>query len=204
MWIKICGITDSTAALTAACAGADAVGLVFSPSVRQISIDQAERLLEEIPDELQTVAVFRKPDRQTAIEVLRRLQPDYLQSDQGDWQHNLRGLKPTTGCRFLPVLRNQVPGKLPPICLFEGTSSGRGLLADWRMAARIAKQIPLILAGGLTPGNVADAIQEVRPYGVDVSSGVEKIRGEKSSRLIEEFVRVARQAAAEVNPENAL
>ncbi|MCZ6560643.1 MAG: phosphoribosylanthranilate isomerase [Gammaproteobacteria bacterium] len=204
MWIKICGITDSTAALTAARAGADAVGLVFSPSVRQISIDRAERLLEEIPGELQTVAVLRKPDRQTVMEVMRRLRPDYLQSDQDDWQNNLQGLKPTAGCRFLPVLRNQLPDKLPPICLFEGTSSGRGRLADWRMAARIAQRIPLILAGGLTPGNVADAIREVRPFGVDVSSGVERNRGEKSSRLIEEFVHAARQAAAEVDLENAL
>jgi phosphoribosylanthranilate isomerase len=204
MWIKICGITDSDAALTAARAGADAVGLVFSPSVRQVSIDQAERLLAEISDELQTVAVMRKPDRQLAMDVMRRLRPDYLQSDQDDWQHNLQGLKPTAGCRFLPVLRNQAPKKLPPICLFEGTGSGRGLLADWRMAAQIAKQIPLILAGGLTPGNVADAIHEVRPYGVDVSSGVEKNRGEKSSHLIEEFIRVARQAATEIGPEYAL
>ena len=64
------------------------------------------------------------------------------------------------------------------------------------MAARVAQRIPLVLAGGLTLANVADAIHEVRPYGVDVSSGVEERRGEKSPRLIEEFVRTARRAAA--------
>ena len=69
-------------------------------------------------------------------------------------------------------------------------------MADWPVAARVAQQVPLVLAGGLTPANVAEAIREVRPYGVDVSSGVEERRGEKSSRLIEEFVRTARQAAA--------
>lgn len=196
MWIKICGITDSDTALAAARAGADAVGLVFSPSVRQVSIDRAAALLEAIPDGLQTVAVFREPDRRLAMAVLRRLAPDYLQSDQEDWESDLRGFQPNAGCRFLAVVRNRYPTGLPPICLFEGRQSGQGQLADWPLAARVAQQVPLVLAGGLTPANVAEAIREVRPYGVDVSSGVEERRGEKSSRLIEEFVRTARQAAA--------
>ncbi len=196
MWIKICGISDSDTALAAARAGADAVGLVFSPSVRQISIDHAAALLREIPAGLQTVAVFRKPDRQLALEVLSRLAPDYLQSDQEDWESSLRDLEPMAGCRFLAVVRDRFPTELPSICLFEGEQSGQGQLADWRLAARVAQRVPLILAGGLTPANVAEAIQEVRPYGVDVSSGVEESRGEKSSRLIEEFVRTARRAAA--------
>ncbi len=107
MWIKICGITDSTMALSAASAGADAVGLVFSPSARMISIDHAETLVREIPDRLQTVAVFRNPDRRLALEVLRRLAPDFLQSDRDDWQSSLRGLQPIGGCRFLTVVRNR-------------------------------------------------------------------------------------------------
>ncbi len=196
MWIKICGITDSATAVSAAHAGADAVGLVFSPSVRQISIAHAETMVRQIPDELQTVAVFREPERQLVLEVLRRLAPDYLQSDQEDWESSLRDLEPMAGCRFLAVVRDRFPTELPSICLFEGEQSGQGQLADWRLAARVAQRVPLILAGGLTPANVAEAIQEVRPYGVDVSSGVEESRGEKSSRLIEEFVRTARRAAA--------
>ena len=196
MWIKICGITDSATAVSAAHAGADAVGLVFSPSVRQISIAHAETMVRQIPDELQTVAVFREPERQLVLEVLRRLAPDYLQTDQDDWHSSQQGLPPIAGCRFLPVVRNRFPTKLPRICLFEGKNSGHGQLADWRLAARVAQRIPLVLAGGLTPANVADAIHEVRPYGVDVSSGVEERRGEKSPRLIEEFVRTARRAAA--------
>ncbi len=196
MWIKICGITDGATVLSAARAGADAIGLVFSPSVRRISIDQAETLIKDIPDGLQTVAVFRKPDHQLALEVLRRLAPDFLQSDQDHWQSSLQSLNSIAGCQFLAVVRNRFPTKLPPICLFEGKNSGHGQLADWRLAARVAQRIPLVLAGGLTPANVADAIHEVRPYGVDVSSGVEERRGEKSPRLIEEFVRTARRAAA--------
>jgi len=196
MWIKICGITDSDTALAAARAGADAVGLVFSPSVRQISLDNAAALVREIPAGLQTVAVFRKPDRQLAMEVLRRLAPDYLQSDQDDWESSLRDLEPMAGCRFLAVVRDRFPTELPSICLFEGKQSGQGRLADWRLAARVAQRVSLVLAGGLTPANVADAIHEVRPYGVDVSSGVEERRGEKSCRLIEEFVDTARRAAA--------
>ena len=196
MWIKICGITDGATALSAARAGADAVGLVFSPSVRRISIDQAETLIKDIPDGLQTVAVFRKPDLQLASEVLRRLAPDYLQSDQDHWQSSLQSLNSIAGCQFLAVVRNRFPTKLPAICLFEGKKSGHGELADWRLAARVAQRVPLVLAGGLTPANVANAIREVRPYGVDVSSGVEERHGEKSHRLIDEFVRTARKAAA--------
>ena len=196
MWIKICGITDGATALSAARAGADAVGLVFSPSVRRISIDQAETLIKDIPDGLQTVAVFRKPDLQLASEVLRRLAPDYLQSDQDHWQSSLQSLNSIAGCRFLAVVRNRFPTNLPAICLFEGKKSGHGELADWRLAARVAQRVPLVLAGGLTPANVADAIHKVRPFGLDVSSGVEERRGEKSPRLIEEFIRTARRAAA--------
>ena len=196
MWIKICGITDAATASAVAHVGADAIGLVFSPSVRQISIDDAAALLREIPAGMQTVAVFRKPDRQLALEVLRRLAPDYLQSDQEDWESSLRDLEPMASCRFLAVVRDRFPTELPSICLFEGKQSGQGQPADWRLAARVAQRIPLVLAGGLTPANVAEAIHEVRPYGVDVSSGVEERRGEKSSRLIEEFVRTARRAAA--------
>ena len=80
--------------------------------------------------------------------------------------------------------------------LFEGPSSGIGEMADWGRAAELAAQTELILAGGLTPANVADAIAAVRPYGVDVSSGVEASAGVKDPAKIIEFVHRAREAAA--------
>jgi phosphoribosylanthranilate isomerase len=87
---------------------------------------------------------------------------------------------------------------LPPRIVFEGPTSGIGELADWGRAAELARQTEVILAGGLSAENVAEAIQAVRPFGVDVSSGIESERGVKDPAKIAEFVRAARAAAAEL------
>jgi phosphoribosylanthranilate isomerase len=85
--------------------------------------------------------------------------------------------------------------------LFEGPSSGIGELADWGRAAELARQTQMILAGGLTPENVAEAVQAVRPFGVDVSTGVEASPGVKDPTKIRAFVRAARAAAAQLENE---
>ncbi len=203
MWVKICGITEQDTALYAAEAGADAIGFVFVPSLRQISIEHAEALIRTLPDELQTVAVMRKPGPRDVLDVVERLSPNYLQADHGYCRRKLPGLEQDTGCNFLPVIRNRFPRRLPTICLFEGTESGHGKRADWDVAAKVARHIPLILAGGLTPANVAEAIRRVRPFGVDVSSGVETRPGIKSAELIGEFIQAARQAARAMEMESA-
>jgi phosphoribosylanthranilate isomerase len=96
----------------------------------------------------------------------------------------------------LPVFRagRPVPEKLPRLLLFEGPVSGSGEVADWSQARKLAAKTRVILAGGLHPGNVAEAIRTVRPYGVDVSSGVELSRGKKDPGLIREFVEAVRDA----------
>jgi phosphoribosylanthranilate isomerase len=86
----------------------------------------------------------------------------------------------------------ELPPRLPPRLLFEGAVSGSGTTADWDAAAKLAARTQLILAGGLDPGNVGAAIRHVRPWGVDVSSGVERRRGEKDAQKIKEFVARAR------------
>jgi phosphoribosylanthranilate isomerase len=100
----------------------------------------------------------------------------------------------------LPVVRfgRKTPSPLPSRMLFEGPSSGIGELADWGRAAELSRQTQVILAGGLTPQNVAEAIDAVHPFGVDVSSGVEEeeVPGVKDPEKIHEFVRAARAAAA--------
>src|ERR1700688_3618909 len=100
--------------------------------------------------------------------------------------------------KVLPVVRfgRKTPNPLPARMLFEGPSSGIGELADWGRAAELARQTEVILAGGLSAQNVAEAIQAVRPFGVDVSSGVEDVPGVKDPAKIHEFVRAARAAAA--------
>jgi phosphoribosylanthranilate isomerase len=124
--------------------------------------------------------------------VLAALEPDWVQTDASD----LAGLRVPTGQRVLPVLRSGAAhaGPLPPRCLFESSSSGAGERADWSTAARVARASQLVLAGGLDPSNVGDAVRAVRPFGVDVSSGVESSRGVKDAARIREFIRAARAA----------
>jgi phosphoribosylanthranilate isomerase len=100
----------------------------------------------------------------------------------------------------LPVVRAgaALPRPLPPRLLFEGPVSGRGETADWAQARELARGTELVLAGGLRPANVATAIERVRPYGVDVSSGVESQPGVKAPALILEFVQAARAASLEL------
>jgi phosphoribosylanthranilate isomerase len=92
---------------------------------------------------------------------------------------------------------------LPTRCLFESGRSGAGERADWSAAAGIARRTALVLAGGLDPGSVAEAVRTVRPFGVDVSSGVERERGVKDAALVREFIRAAREAARTPNPEES-
>ena len=100
------------------------------------------------------------------------------------------------GLSVTPVVRSgRVPRELPRRLLFEGPMSGTGMTTDWAQAAEVSRRTELIIAGGLNAGNVAEAIRRVRPFGVDVSSGVERSPGVKDPELIHQFVRAARAAA---------
>jgi phosphoribosylanthranilate isomerase len=194
MWIKICGITTVDAVVAAAAANVDAIGFVFAPSPRQVTPRQAAQLAALAPPGILRIAVTQHPLQLLVDDICRTLQPDFLQTDAED----LRELKVPPQVRILPVVRfgRKTPHPLPPRMLFEGPSSGIGELADWGRAAELSAQTELILAGGLTPANVADAIAAVRPFGVDVSSGVEASPGVKDPARIQEFVTRAREAAA--------
>src|SRR5690606_41433927 len=104
-------------------------------------------------------------------------------------------------CRALPVFRTVPDGPPPPRLLCEGPVSGRGVRADWTVARALARRTELVLAGGLDPDSVAAAVAAVGPWGVDVSSGVERRRGEKDPALIEAFVARARASAREATEE---
>src|SRR5882724_1938165 len=163
MWIKICGITSADAVAAAAEANVDAIGFVFSPSPRQVTPGQAAQLAALAPPGILRIAVAQHPLQMKVDEICRILKPDYFQTDVED----LRELK------------------IPARMLFEGPSSGIGELADWGRAAELARQTEVILAGGLSAQNVAEAIQAVRPFGVDVSSGVESEPGVKDPAKID-------------------
>jgi phosphoribosylanthranilate isomerase len=192
LWIKICGLTDEAAVGAALQAGVDAIGFVFSPSPRQLQPSQAARLAAAARGRTLCIAVTRHPKQQLLDEIVRDFKPDGWQTDIGD----LSVLKVPRQLPILPVLRSGSPAlESPPRrFLFEGPVSGQGVTSDWSEATRLATQSQLILAGGLGVDNVAKAIATVRPFGVDVSSGVEEGPGRKSPTLIAAFVAAARAA----------
>jgi len=187
MFVKICGLKSPEAVEAAVEAGADALGFVFAESPREVTPEQAKALCANVPPNVMRVAVMKHPHKEQWERVLQVFEPNWLQSDADDF----RWIKLPPSCVALPVYRDSnapADSDLPDRLLFEGTHSGSGRVADWDEAAGLARVAEVILAGGLTAKNVADAVNFVRPWGVDVSSGVERERGEKDPALIREFV----------------
>ena len=180
-------MNSADAVAAAVGAGADALGFVFAESPREVTPERAVELCRGVPSSVTRVAVMRHPEAGHWRYVLDVFAPDWLQTDAADFA----AIELPAACRALPVFRNgRVPGadSHPPRLLFEGTVSGSGQTADWDEARGLAGASELILAGGLDAANAAAAIRAVRPWGVDVSSGVERRRGEKDAVKIREFV----------------
>jgi phosphoribosylanthranilate isomerase len=192
LWIKICGLTSPDAVDAAVRAQVDAIGFVFAPSKRRVTAQRAQELSRGVPRTISRVAVMQHPTQAELDEVLDVFQPDVLQIDLED----LATLKVPATLRVHPVVRagRELPTALPARMLFEGPVSGTGKTADWTQAQQLARQSQLILAGGLNPENVAEAVRLVDPYGVDVSSGVESAPGIKDPALILRFVSAARES----------
>jgi phosphoribosylanthranilate isomerase len=190
--IKICGLTDAAGVNAAVAAGVDAVGFVFfEKSPRNLNIGQAIELAALVPDQILTVAVMLHPEAAFCDAVLAGLSPDIVQTDASDFAYlNVPG-----HIERWEVLRESGVDdqtRLPKRFVYEGDSSGQGDKVDWQNAARISAQGEMILAGGLDATNVADAIREVRPWAVDISSGVESAPGKKDTQKIDEFVAAVR------------
>ncbi len=202
-WVKICGLTSREAVQAAAEAGADAVGFVFAASPRQVTPAEARRLCEGLDRRIARVAVMRHPAAAAWAAVRDEFHPDWLQTDAADYA----ALAVPDGCARLPVYRDDnaefrsLSAQMPVRFLFEGARSGTGERADWPAAAALAARGELVLAGGLSPDNVDEALAAVAPWGVDVSSGVERAPGEKDPTRIAAFIervrRWDRRAAAQ-------
>jgi phosphoribosylanthranilate isomerase len=198
MWIKICGLTTPQAVHAALELKVDALGFVVAESARRLSAPQAAELAQPVHGRVRRVAVTRHPTQAAVDEILEVFRPDVLQSDAAD----LERLRLPATLELLPVVRDVAgaPLKLPARILFEGALSGRGVASDWQAAHQLAQRTQLILAGGLNRGNVGAAIARVRPFGVDVSSGVEERPGLKSPAQMQEFVEAVRAAARAPTP----
>ncbi|MGA0072080.1 MAG: phosphoribosylanthranilate isomerase [Steroidobacteraceae bacterium] len=194
--IKICGFTSARPLEAAVEAGADAIGFVFHPaSPRYLPPAEAAQLAGRLPAGVLSVAVTLDPGPADLAEILQAFSPDVLQGDA----EALAALDLPPGIATWPVFRSGavLPASLPPRLLFEGARSGTGERADWSAAAALAGRCELILGGGLDPDNVGEAIRQVRPWAVDVSSGVEVSRGHKDPDRIRAFIRAARAAAGD-------
>ncbi len=181
-------------------AGADAVGFVFAGSPRRVTPEDAADLAALAPAGILRVAVMHHPPPEEWREVAEIVRPDWLQTEARDFA----GLKLPAGVGALPVYRD-VPGldstavAREDRALFEAARSGMGQAPDWGRARALAKLTRLVLAGGLHPGNVGEAIRRVRPWGVDVSSGVESSRGVKDPAKIEAFIAAVRRTERELD-----
>ena len=189
--VKICGITDRAAAQVAVEAGADAVGFVFADSVRKVSVETATAIAGELPGRILRVAVFLRPDQAEVRRVLAHFPADLVQADFGTIQDGV-GLLPVFREGDDDALEEYLAGTVARRFHYEGRSSGVGEAVDWQHAARLARRGRMTLAGGLTPANVANALETVRPFGVDVSSGVEAKPGVKDHDKIKDFISAVR------------
>jgi phosphoribosylanthranilate isomerase len=200
MFVKICGLRTREHVDAAIAAGADAVGFVFAESVRRIDPAAAAEITGSVPGDVRKVAVMLHPLNDEWQHVLSGFRPDVLQTDAEDFAT----LDVPASIERWPVYRETKSCSDPNLksgsehYLYEGARSGQGETVDWSRAAKIAERGNMILAGGLAPDNVADAIRAARPWGVDVSSGVESAPGQKDSRLIQAFISAARAAEREL------
>ncbi len=193
VFVKICGLRSQADVEAAVEAGADAVGFVFAESVRRVTPEEAAKAAEAAPEGVRRVAVMRRATLEDWRRVLVEFVPDILQTDIEDFVD----LDVPDSVERWPVIReghHALEKGLPGTFLYEGTESGTGETVDWQDAAEIATRGRMVLAGGLSPDNVADAIAEVNPWGVDVSSGVESEPGKKDPELIKRFIDAARAA----------
>ncbi|MBT8108407.1 MAG: phosphoribosylanthranilate isomerase [Gammaproteobacteria bacterium] len=192
VFVKICGLRDGATVKAAVAAGANAVGFVFAASPREVSVEEAIAAAANVPDNVRRVAVMRHPAPEAWDAVRNGFAPDVLQTDAEDFAR----LDVPAGIEKWPVFREggeSVPNDAGTF-VFEGPSSGTGETVNWEQAAALSKGRQMILAGGLDAANVPQAIATVRPWGVDVSSGVESAPGEKDANRIRRFISAARAA----------
>jgi phosphoribosylanthranilate isomerase len=203
MFVKVCGMTRLTDALHAAEQGATALGFIFWPrSPRAVSAERAAEIIAELPSGITTVGVFVNEP----IDGIRA-----IVAKTGITTVQLHGDEPPAYADALswPLIRAVEADDVEDACGAWGEETvllldsidpvrrgGTGVPVDWTLAANVARRRRLVLAGGLTPDNVAAAIQAVRPYGIDVSSGVEASPGVKDFNKVARFIANARSAFA--------
>ncbi len=205
MFVKICGITTAEDALLAAGLGADAVGMIFAASSRRITTAEARDIVRRLPPEVLPVGVFRNETAPRVAETANTLGLRAVQLHGNETPEETRWL-----AGRVPVVIKAFAATDPALLreseygahrlLIDSATPGRGQVFDWAVLEEAPLNKPFILAGGLNPTNVADAVATVQPWGVDVATGVEASPGKKDPAKVRQFIAAARAASTSRQP----
>jgi phosphoribosylanthranilate isomerase len=199
VFVKICGTTSEEDALLAVAMGADALGFIFAPSTRQIAVAVARDIVRRLPPEVITIGVFRDETPERVVDIV---------NGAGLRGAQLSGRESAEAARYVKarvpmVIKAFAAGDRSvgsakdygaDVVMLDAPSPGSGQVFDWRLAEGVPAGVRFLLAGGLTADNVAEAIRQVRPWGVDVATGVEASPGKKDPRRLREFIAAAKAA----------
>ena len=201
MFVKICGVTSEEDALLAIAMGADAVGFNFVPSSpRFLAVSRAADIVKRLPPEILTVGIFRDEAKERVVDLVNQSGVRAAQlhghesAEASHWVRSRVSLVIKVFPGGDPELA-KAAGYGADIVMVDSASPGSGQVFDWSLAEGAPSGLRLLLAGGLTPDNVGEAIERVRPWGVDVASGVESAPGVKDPTLVRQFISAAKEAA---------
>lgn len=200
MFVKICGITNEDDALFAVAMGADAVGFIMAPSPRQVAAQHVYDITRRLPPEVLTVGVFKDelPERVVYQAMAAGVKAVQLHGNETPEQtayvaRHFRWVIKVFAAGSSQLARADQWGT--DLVMLDSPGGGSGKVFDWTLAGEAPSNVRLILAGGLTPDNVAEAVEIVEPWGVDVASGVEAAPGRKDATLVRRFIANARAAS---------
>lgn len=205
--VKICGVTTAEDAAAAVAAGADAIGVIFAPSKRQVSVAEAVTVLRKVPAGVARIGVFVDAQPQEVEAAIAACSLDAVEFSGDESPESCAGVS-------VPVIKTLHVGEgfdlraaMPPyegaVWAFlldtaaAGARGGTGVAFDWTGVGVLPREMPVFVAGGLNPDNVADAVRALRPYAVDVSSGVEESPGKKDHEKVRAFISAVAEADAE-------
>ena len=203
MFIKICGITNEQDALLAVALGADALGFVFAPSPRQVAPQKVRDIVRRLPQSIITVGVFRDEHPQRVIDIVRESGVFGAQLHGHESERTVSEVMVDIRWVIKAVVAGSIEAAnadkyLTNLILVDSPMPGSGVAFDRELVNQMPNSVRVVLSGGLNPENVASAINQVRPWGVDVSSGVEKTPGYKDPIKLKNFINNARSAFDDV------
>lgn len=199
MFVKICGITSESDALLATAMGADALGFVFATSSRQVSVQAVQDIVKRLPPEVITIGVFRNEHPARVIDMVNAARLHGAQLHGSETPSMVREVAEQVKLVFKAVVAGSQEAFAAQdfsadAILLDSQNPGSGVAFDWSLADDLPRGSRVVLSGGLTPDNVESAIATVRPWGVDVSTGVEESPGRKDAVKVRRFIAAARRS----------